>query len=179
MTISTIINVGIVGDGNIARGRHLPCFKKHPNVRLAAISDVVVDLAESAAKEYEIPAVYTDYRDMFGHEKLDAVVICTPNKFHAPASIAALDAGLHVLCEKPMVLDPVEARAMVAAAERNGKILSIAFHYRHMAQVRAARRVVDAGELGHVYMARVYAIRRRSVPSWGTFVQKHIRAVAP
>jgi predicted dehydrogenase len=175
MTISTIINVGIVGAGNIARGRHLPCFKKHPNVRLAAISDVVVDLAESAAKEYEIPAVYTDYRDMFEREKLDAVVICTPNKFHAPASIAALDAGLHVLCEKPMALDPVEARAMVAAAERTGKILSIAFHYRHMAPVRAARRVVDSGELGHVYMARVYALRRRGVPSWGTFVQKHIQ----
>ena len=174
MTILTIINVGIVGAGNIARGRHLPCFKKHPNVRLAAISDVVVDLAESAAKEYEIPAVYTDYRDMFEREKLDAVVICTPNKFHAPASIAALDAGLHVLCEKPMALDPVEARAMVAAAERTGKILSIAFHYRHMAPVRAARRVVDSGELGHVYMARVYALRRRGIPSWGTFVQKHI-----
>jgi len=123
----------------------------------------------------KFPGVYTDYRDMFEREKLDAVVICTPNKFHAPASIAALDAGLHVLCEKPMALDPVEARAMVAAAERNGKILSIAFHYRHMAPVRAARRVVDSGELGNVYMARVYALRRRGIPSWGTFVQKHIQ----
>ncbi|NWG22697.1 MAG: Gfo/Idh/MocA family oxidoreductase [Chloroflexi bacterium] len=174
-TSTTTINVGIVGAGNIARGRHLPCFKKHPNVRLVAISDVVADLAASAAQEYEIPGIYTDYRDMFEKEHLDAAIICTPNKFHAPASIAALEAGLHVLCEKPMALDPAEGRAMLDAANKAGKILSIAFHYRHMANVRAARRIVDSGELGDIYMVRVHALRRRGVPSWGTFVQKHIQ----
>lgn len=175
MTTTQTLKVGIIGAGGIARARHLPAFKKHPNVTVAAIAEVVGDLGQAAAKEFEIPAVYTDYQEMIAKEGLDAVVICTPNKYHAPASIAALESGVHVLCEKPMALDPAEARAMIAAAEKSGKILSIAYHYRHMANVRAARRVVDSGELGNVYMVRVHALRRRGIPSWGTFVHKHIQ----
>ncbi|MFO7171189.1 MAG: Gfo/Idh/MocA family oxidoreductase, partial [Chloroflexota bacterium] len=129
----------------------------------------------AAARTFDIPRVYTDYQEMLEKEELDAVVVCTPNKFHAPASIAALERGLHVLCEKPMATDPAEARAMIDAANRSGKILSIAFHYRHMANVRAARRVVDSGELGRVYMVRVQALRRRGIPSWGTFIHKDIQ----
>jgi predicted dehydrogenase len=169
------LRIGIIGAGNIARGRHLPCFQRNPHATIAAISDVMVEAATSMASEFGIPAVYSDYTEMLDKEQLDAVVVCTPNKFHAPATIAALDRGVHVLCEKPMALDPAEGRAMLAAAERTGKILSIAFHYRHTHYVRAARRVVESGELGTVYMTRVTALRRRGIPSWGTFVRKDMQ----
>lgn len=169
------LRIGIIGTGGIARGRHLPCFQRNQHATLAAVADVMADSATAVAAEYGIPAVYGDYREMIEKEQLDAVVVCTPNKFHAPATIYALEQGLHVLCEKPMALDPAEGREMLAAAEKSGTILSIAFHYRHMANVRAARRVVDSGELGKVYMTRVTALRRRGIPSWGSFVHKDIQ----
>jgi predicted dehydrogenase len=169
------LRVAMVGTGGIARGRHLPCFSKHPNAQIVAVSDVVRDSAEAVAKEYNIPGVYTDYTEMFEKEQIDAAVICTPNKYHAPATISALEHGLHVLCEKPMALDPAEGHAMIAAAKKANKTLSIAFHYRHMGNVRAAHKVVSAGDLGKVYMVRVHALRRRGIPAWGTFVHKHIQ----
>jgi predicted dehydrogenase len=169
------LRIGFIGTGAIAHNRHLPCFKRNPDVRLVAASDVSSDSLGSAARTFDIPSVYADYREMLEKETLDAVVVCTPNKYHAPATVAALERGLHVLCEKPMATNSAEAREMIAAAERAGKILSIAFHFRHMANVRAARRVVDSGELGRVYMARVTALRRRGIPSWGTFVHKEIQ----
>ncbi len=174
-TLMDKLRVGIIGTGGIARGRHLPCFGRHPNVTLAAVSDVVRESVDAVAKEFNIPGVYTDYNEMFEKEQLDAVVVCTPNKYHAPAAISALEHGIHVLCEKPMALDPAEGRAMLATAQKTGKTLSIGFHYRHMATVRAAKRVVDAGDLGNTYMVRVQALRRRGIPSWGTFVHKHIQ----
>jgi predicted dehydrogenase len=82
-------------------------------------------------------------------------------------TIDALRSGLHVLCEKPMALNAEEGRAMLAAAHESGKILSIAFHYRHKAAARAAKRIVESGELGDIYMVRVTALRRRGIPSWG------------
>jgi predicted dehydrogenase len=169
------LRVGIVGTGGIARNRHIPWFSKHPKVTIVAASDPVKASVDEVTAQFGIPGNYTDYAEMFAKEQLDAAIICTPNKFHAPASIAALESGLHVLCEKPMALDPVEARTMLETAKRTGKTLSIGFHYRHMANVRAAKRVVDSGELGNIYMVRVTALRRRGIPSWGTFVQKEIQ----
>jgi predicted dehydrogenase len=169
------VRVGIVGAGGIARYRHLPCFQRNPNAEVVAISDVVSESATAAAQEFNFPSTYTDFNEMFSKEQLDAAVICTPNKYHMPATVAALESGLHVLCEKPMALDPAEARTRLETSQKAGKILTIGFHYRHMANVRAAKRVIDAGELGKVYMVRVQALRRRGIPSWGTFVHKHIQ----
>jgi predicted dehydrogenase len=169
------LRIGVVGTGGIARARHIPWFSKHPQATIVAASDTVRASVDEVAAQWNIPGVYTDYNEMFAKEQLDAAIICTPNMYHAPAAIAALEKGLHVLCEKPMALDPAEGRAMVETARRVGKTLSIGFHYRHMANVQAARRVVTAGELGKIYMVRVQALRRRGIPSWGTFVHKHIQ----
>lgn len=169
------VRIGIVGTGNIARARHLPCFTANENAEIVAVCDILPDVLAEAAKDFEVPASYLDYREMYEKEDLDAVIICTPNDLHAPATIAALEKGLHVLCEKPMALDPAEGQQMMDAAEKAGKILTFGFHYRHMPQTLAARRVVDSGELGDVYMVRVTALRRRGIPSWGTFVHKHIQ----
>lgn len=169
------VRVGIVGTGGIARGRHLPCFKKNPNVDLVAVTDVVREAVDRAAAEFGIPSAYTDHHEMFAKEQLDAVVICTPNKYHAPVTIEALERGFHVLCEKPMALDPAEAQTMLDAAKKAGKILSIGHHYRHMAPVRNAHKIIESGELGEIYMVRVSALRRRGIPSWGTFHLKDVQ----
>lgn len=169
------VRVGIVGTGGIARYRHIPAFQKNPNAEVVAVADVISESATAVAKEYGIPSIYTDFNEMFAKEQLDAAIICTPNMYHAPSTIAALEHGLHVLCEKPMALDPNEAQTMLDASKKAGKILTIGFHYRHMGNVRAAKSVVDSGELGKVYMTRVQAIRRRGIPSWGSFVHKHIQ----
>jgi predicted dehydrogenase len=169
------LKVGIIGAGGIARGRHIPCFQRNAKAALVAIADVAEGSAERVAQEFGIPAFYTSYQDMIEKEGLDAVVICTPNKFHAPVTIDALGRGLHVLCEKPMALNAEEGRAMLQAAQDAGKILSVAFHYRHKPNARAAKQIIEDGELGDIYMVRVQALRRRGIPSWGTFTNKEIQ----
>jgi len=169
------LRVGIVGAGGIARARHIPSFQKNENVALVAVADVSSEALERVKSEFGVPTTYTDYREMFEKEQLDAVCVCTPNKYHAPVTIAALRQGMHVLCEKPMALNAEESRAMVQAAQESGKILTIAFHYRHKGACRSAKRVVEAGELGDVYMVRVLALRRRGIPSWGVFTNKDMQ----
>lgn len=171
----TSLKVGVIGAGGIARSRHIPGYLKNNKVNLAAVADVSQTALDSVQSEFGIPVVYTDYREMLDKEELDAVSICTPNKFHAPAAIYALQKGLHVFCEKPMALNAVEAKQMLDASKTAGKILSIAFHYRHMAEAQAAKRIITAGELGDIYMTRVQALRRRGIPSWGVFTNKELQ----
>jgi predicted dehydrogenase len=125
--------------------------------------------------EFGIPFGYTDYREMFETENLDAVSICTPNKFHAPIAIAALQKGLHVICEKPMALNSSEAREMTRVARETGKTLMIAYRYRYQATSQAAKRVIASGELGEIYMVRIQGLRRRGIPSWGVFTNKEMQ----
>lgn len=169
------LRVGIVGTGSIARNRHLPSFQKHGKVALVAASDAVQASVEQTAAQFGIPAAYTDYHEMFEREKLDAVSICTPNKFHAPIAIEALRRGIHVLCEKPMALNGAESREMARVARETGKVLAIAYRYRFQPPSQAAKRVVEAGELGDVYMIRLSALRRRMIPSWGNFTNKELQ----
>ena len=169
------LRVGIVGAGSIARARHIPQFQNHPQSTVVAIADVSDEAIGRAKSEFNIPFGYTDYHAMFESENLDAISICTPNKFHAPVAIAALRHGFHVLCEKPMALNAAEAREMTRVAEETGKILYVAYRYRFQPNAQAAKRIVDAGELGEIYMIRVNALRRRGIPSWGVFTDKEMQ----
>jgi predicted dehydrogenase len=117
---------------------------------------------------------------MLQEEKLDIVSIATPNKFHAPLTVAALEAGNHVLCEKPMAMSADEARAMLAAARKAGKRLMVNFSYRFTEQSQALKDRVDAGELGDVYFARTVWHRRRGLPKFGGwFGQKGLSGGGP
>jgi predicted dehydrogenase len=118
---------------------------------------------------------YDGVDELFSSGEIDAVYIALPNDMHKEYTIRAARAGLHVLCEKPMALNAEEGRAMLQAAQDSGKILSIAFHYRHKANARAAKQIIEDGELGDIYMVRVTALRRRGIPSWGTFTNKEIQ----
>lgn len=166
------LRIGIIGVGGIAQGRHIPAFLSLSNMcEITALSDVHIERAKEVAGKYTIPGVFEDYRDLL--PKVDAVCICTPNKFHAEISIAALKAGVHVLCEKPMALNAEECQAMIAASEKAGKVLAIAYHYRFMKEAQAAKKAMN--EVGNPLVARVHALRRRKVPGWGVFTNRSLQ----
>ncbi|AMM91565.1 Gfo/Idh/MocA family oxidoreductase [Peribacillus simplex] len=168
------LKMGIIGAGGIAQKRHIPAFQKFQDkVVLYAIHDIDEMKAREVAREFHIEKVFTNYEEMFA--EVDAVTIATPNKFHAEISIAALQAGVHVLCEKPMAITTEECKAITEAANISGKVLSTAYHYRFMKEAQAAKKMIQAGEIGEPYVARVQAIRRRKVPGWGVFTSKELQ----
>lgn len=178
--MSRPLRIGIIGVGGIARSAHIPGYLALPDeAELVACADVAFDRAQAVASEFGIPHAFGDYQEMLRSVPLDAVSVCTPNKYHAPVTIAALEAGCHVLCEKPPALSAVEAEAMADKARSVGKVLTFGLHYRFRSEVQACKRMVDAGELGPIYFARVDAVRRRGIPGWGVFTNKALQGGGP
>ncbi len=169
------VRIGIIGAGGIARAAHLPGYKAVEGVHVAAICDVIPGRAEAFAAEHDIPNAYDSYETMLAEEDLDGVSVCTPNYAHKAATIAALEAGAHVLCEKPMAMNLAEAREMAAAAEKAGKILQIGLNWRFTSEAQTLRRYVEAGDFGDIYYGEATCLRRRGIPSWGVFTQKRLQ----
>ncbi|MGP4079442.1 Gfo/Idh/MocA family protein [Pseudalkalibacillus sp. R45] len=174
------LKVGIIGAGGIAKEVHIPSYLKcGEKVELVAVCDVVKEKAKELAAEVNAPYAFSTYDEMFENVEIDAVSICTPNKFHHPATIAALKAGCHVLCEKPPAMTVDEAVDMAETAEKEGKILTFGFHFRHAPEVEALKRFIDNDDLGDIYAARVTAMRRRGIPGWGVFTNKELQGGGP
>lgn len=131
------------------------------------------------AEKFNIPYYFSSYEEMFKNIELDAVSVCTPNKFHAEVVIAALNNGCHVLCEKPPATSKADAERMTEAAKKNGKILTYNLHFRQSEEVQAVKNFIDAGEFGEIYAARVQVLRRRGIPGWGVFTNKEIQGGGP
>lgn len=165
------IRIGIIGCGGIA-GEHARGYASCEGVEIVACADLALERAQRFAAEFNVPRAYSDYRAMLAHEKLDAVSVCTPNYAHCEPTVAALEAGVHVLCEKPIAMNVAEAERMVAAAQRTKKMLTIGHHFRFVPFIRFIKRRIDEGLLGDIYFGRSHALRRRGVPGWGQF---HIR----
>ncbi|MCF3945002.1 Gfo/Idh/MocA family protein [Oceanobacillus alkalisoli] len=166
------LKMGIIGAGGIAQDRHIPAYQAlSDKVEITAIQDLKITKAKEVAEKFTIPNVFTDYEELF--EVVDAVTICTPNKFHAEISIAALEAGVHVLCEKPMAITTGECDLMIEAAKKADKCLSIAYHYRFLESVQLAKQTMK--EIGDPLVTRVQALRRRKVPGWGVFTNKELQ----
>ncbi|RKN70145.1 Gfo/Idh/MocA family protein [Paenibacillus ginsengarvi] len=175
----TKLRIGIVGGGGIAQAAHINNYKKHVDrVELVAIADVNETTLRRNVEAHGFAHSFSDYREMFEKVELDAVSICTPNKFHAPATIAALRAGCHVLCEKPPAMTAAEAIQMEAAATESGKILTYGFCNRYRGRALYLKRAIEAGELGHIYAGRVAAMRRNGIPG-GVFVNKELQGGGP
>ena len=172
MSDSTELRIGVVGAGGIAAA-HLQSIGPKVGARAVAIADVNVAAARERAEKAGIPAVYEDYRDLIADPQVDAVLVCVPNFLHAPVSIAALKAGKHVLCEKPMATTVADARQMVEVAKANQRTLMLGQHYRYIAEVRKAKELIAQGVLGRIYFAKTGWIRRKGIPGWGSwFTQK-------
>ncbi len=175
------LRAGIIGVGGIATGKHIPGLAKLSNVKMTAFCDIVEERAAKGAKAHGVAdaKVYTDYRKMLAKEKLDVVHVCTPNSSHAEITVAALEAGCHVMCEKPMAKTADGARQMLAAARRTGKKLSVGYQSRYRADAQYLKAMCDNGELGDIYYARALAIRRRAVPTWGVFLDAEAQGGGP
>jgi predicted dehydrogenase len=166
---------GLIGCGFIANQKHLPALEKQKDrIAIAAVCDLRAERAQKAAKQYGIPdcKVYENYREMIQDKTLDVIYVLTPNRSHSELTIAALDAGKHVLCEKPMATGAREAGLMVDAAKRNKKLLTIGYQNRCSPESQTLKRIAETGDLGDVYYAQAHAIRRRGIPNWGVFLNK-------
>ncbi|HOB21165.1 MAG TPA: Gfo/Idh/MocA family oxidoreductase, partial [Candidatus Atribacteria bacterium] len=175
------VRVGIIGCGGIANGKHMPSLSKLKNVELVAFCDIIEERAVAAAKKFGVPdaGVYVDYRDLLKDESIEVVHVCTPNKSHADITVAALEAGKHVMCEKPMAKTAADARRMVEAARRTGKKLTIGYQNRHRADSIYLYNECREGTLGEIYFAKAHAVRRRGVPTWGVFLNEEEQGGGP
>ncbi len=177
----TKLRVGIIGCGGIANGKHMPALAKLDTVEMVAFCDTREERAAKAAQKYGTPdaKTYTDYRKLLEDKSVDVVHVCTPNNSHAEITIAALEAGKHVMCEKPMAKTAAEARQMVEAAKRTGKKLTIGYQNRHRPDSQYLYQACRRGDLGEIYFAKARAIRRRAVPTWGVFLDKEKQGGGP
>jgi predicted dehydrogenase len=176
------LRIGFIGCGGIANGKHFPGMSQQTEyVDMCAFCDLIPERAEKAAKEYGTPdaKVYTDYHELLADPTIDAVHVLTPNIAHCEITIAALEAGKHVLCEKPMAATEADARKMLEARDRTGKMLTIGYQYRHFPVNQVAKKVVEDGWLGDIYYAEATYLRRRGVPTWGVFTDKSKQGGGP
>ena len=174
------LKYGIIGCGGIAENKHMPSISNLENVEMTAFCDIIAAKAEKANKEYGggQGKVFTDYRQLV-KEELDAVLVLTPNSSHCEITVAALEAGRHVMCEKPMAMNYQEAKAMIAARDKSGKLLTIAYQNRFRPDSLYLKEECDSGLLGDIYFAKATAIRRRAVPTWGVFLDEEKQGGGP
>lgn len=167
------INVAVIGVGWPGQ-RHLDGYAKVPFVRVGAICDASEPLLAATRAQLggDVRAV-RDYREVLEMPDIDAVSVCLPNFLHAPISIAALAAGKHVLCEKPLANTLAEGERLAAAANASDRVFMLALNNRFRVEIEAIKRIVDAGELGQVYYAKAGWVRRRNaLTGGGWFMEK-------
>jgi len=180
--VSKILKVGIIGCGGIANGKHLPSLKTQKDkCELVAFCDIVLERAEKAAKEYgtKDAKVYENYKELLKDKSIDVIHVLTPNRSHSEITIDALEAGKHVMCEKPMAKSAAEARAMLVASQKTGKKLTIGYQSRYREDSQIAKKYIQRGDLGEIYYAKAIAIRRRAVPTWGVFLNEYEQGGGP
>lgn len=171
------LRIGIVGAGNIARF-HLESYKQVKDAEIVAICDFNAKVLEETAKRYGIEKTYASEAEMLANETLDAADICVWNCSHAECSIMALNAGLHVLCEKPMATSAEEAQEMLDAAKKNDRLLMIGFVMRFGKEAKVAKDFIDQDYLGDIYYSKATYLRRHGAPG-GWFTDKARSAGGP
>ena len=179
--MAKLIRVGIIGCGGIANGKHMPALKKVADCEMVAFCDIIPERAVEAAAKYgaEGAKTYTDYKELLKDESIDVVHVCTPNRSHSFITVDALEAGKHVMCEKPMAINSAEAKKMLDAAKRTGKKLSIGYQSRFRDDAIYMKEEAEQGTFGEIYYAKATAIRRRAVPTWGVFLNEYEQGGGP
>jgi predicted dehydrogenase len=173
------LQVGVIGVGGIARDQHLPAWQKVPFAEVAAVADISEAALQRVADRFPGPHHFTRWEDLLAVDGLDVVDICTPNRTHAPIALAALNQGLHVLCEKPLATSTQEVLALRDASRRAGRVLMTAQHYRFRPISRQLKALIDGGLLGEVYYTRAQYLRRRLLPTAPTFIEHRLSGGGP
>ncbi len=179
--MAKIIRVGIIGCGGIANGKHMKSLQKVENCEMVAFCDIIPERAEKAKVDFGTPdaKVYTDYKELLKDESIDVVHVCTPNRSHSFITVDALEAGKHVMCEKPMAINSAEAKKMLDAAKRTGKKLTIGYQNRFRDDNQYLKKEALDGTFGDIYYAKATALRRRAVPTWGVFLNEDEQGGGP
>lgn len=165
-------NVAVLGAGAIGR-YHIESFQQHPAARVIALVETSAARGREAADHYDIPNLFTDYRDVLKRAEVDVVSIALPNYLHAPVALAALQAGKHVMLDKPMAMDARAAARLVREATRRRRLLMVGQNQRFTPAVQTLRQLVERGVLGEVYHAKAQWQRRSGIPRIGSwFTQK-------
>jgi predicted dehydrogenase len=157
------LKIGVIGTGSIAQS-HIQSYKKDPEAELYALCDIDAALLQKRGAEHGVTRLYTDYRELLALPEISAVSICTWNSMHAPLAIAALKAGKHVLCEKPMAMSAAEAESMLDAERESGKLLMIGFVRRFGNDCQILKDLIDSGEMGDIYYIKASYLRRHGNP---------------
>lgn len=179
MSKSESLNIGMIGAGSIGRV-HIETFAKVDGAEIVAVTDVNREAAEKAANDYGITKVHESAEEMIADPSLDAVIIGVPNKWHAPLAVQALQAGKHVLLEKPMAIDLADAKKIRDAADESGKVLMISHQMRWEGPAMAVKEKMEQGELGNIYHAKTGWFRRKGIPGWGSwFTRKDLSGGGP
>lgn len=167
------LKVAVIGVGGIA-ATHFPGWKASPHAELFAFGDINPEKLHKAADQHGIdPALrYEDSWELFANPDIDIVDICTPNMYHTPLTIAALEHGKHVLCEKPLAPTPENIAEMIAARDKSGKMLMTAQHFRFTPEAKALKAEIETGVLGDIYHARSWMLRRNALIPSESFLQK-------
>ncbi|MBV8781710.1 MAG: Gfo/Idh/MocA family oxidoreductase [Phycisphaerae bacterium] len=172
------LRIAYVGCGGIAQ-THLTALKEIPEAEVVAGVDIVEERLEVMRDKWGVSETFTDWKEMLKKIKPDAVSICTPNGVHAAPAIDAAKAGCHVIVEKPMAMTPAECKKMVEASNRAGKKLAVGFQYRYHPNSQFLVQARDAGQFGKIMFVKCQALRRRGIPNWGVFGQKHLQGGGP
>lgn len=167
------LKVAVIGCGFIS-GMHLEGYSKLADVKIVALCDIIEERANERKAKYgdAETKVFTDYKKMLKEVKPDIVSVCTENCMHAEITIEALNAGIHVLCEKPMAITGKEADAMVAAAKKNNVKLSVGYQLRFQNEAMLLHKEIESEKLGKIYYAEASSLRRRGVPTWGSIFRQ-------
>lgn len=169
--MSDKLGVGIIGLGGIAR-THIPGWVASEHAELVAGCDIDPEILPLWGEKHNISKLTTDPMELIDDPDVDIVDVCTPNMYHTEQTVAALDAGKHVLCEKPLAPTPDDIRKMIAARDRSGKLLMTAQHQRFRGISQALKAEIETGALGDVYHARSWMLRRGGLPVRPTFIYK-------
>ena len=172
------LRVGIIGCG--VGLLHLQGFAEIPRVEVVAIAGLDTERCQSLAAQFAVPRVYRDYQDLVADPDIDAVTVAVPNILHFPVALAALEAGKHVMVEKPLAPTSEEGEKIIAAARRADRVLGVVFNRRGRQDVQLVKREVERGNLGEIYHARGFWMRRSGIPGLGSwFTSKQMAGGGP
>jgi len=171
------LRAGVVGLG-WAGQQHMAAYADLPDVDLVALAGRETDMLAELGERFAVPAErrFDDWSDLVAGADLDVLSIAAPTGLHAPIAIAALDAGVHVLSEKPLAENAEAGERMVEAAERNQRVLDVSFNHRRRGVVKALKELLDGGTLGPIYYAKVGWVRRQGIPTMGSWFTRRATA---
>src|SRR5258708_14377741 len=169
--MSSKLKVAVIGVGGIAH-THMPGWRDSEHAEVVAGADVFEPALQKWGAANEITRLTTNADELIDDPSIDIIDICTPNNYHTPLAIAALNAGKHVLCEKPLAPNPAQIKQMIAARDKSGKLLMTAQHFRFSGLSKAMKAEIECGVLGNIYHARSWMLRRAAAPVRPGFILK-------